>query len=138
MARLPERGRLRELLALFLTACLASPFEPVGARHVTALPPVYAVWWRQMEACARTSAPLTRVEWYEVPGEAFATPEGPRWGWWAPPHTIYVAEAHRWDEWLVEHEMLHDLLQTGAHSALFRTCGVQQTGSAPGPLGAQP
>lgn len=127
------RGRLRDLLAVLsplVTGCLASPFEPAGARQVAAPPPVYAVWWQQMEACAGIRAPLIRIEWYEVPGEAFATPDGARWGWWEPPHAIYVAEAHRWDAWLVEHEMLHDLLQTGAHPTLFRTCGVQEPGPA--------
>lgn len=125
----PERSSFRDLapaLSLLLAACLASPFAPAGARRVTAAPPVYADWWRQMEACARITAPLHRVEWYAVAGEEFATPDGPRWGWWEPPHTVYLAEAHWWDERLVEHEMLHDLLQTGAHPVVFQTCGVQE------------
>jgi hypothetical protein len=111
---------------LLLGACLAQPFEPAGARAFTA-PPVYTVWWQRMETCAEITAPLDRVDWYEVPGDQFATPSGPRWGWWEPPHTIYVATTHLSDEQLVEHEMLHDLLQTGAHPTAFATCGVQET-----------
>jgi hypothetical protein len=67
------------------------------------------------------------VEWYVIPGDVFATPEGPRWGWWEPPHTIYIAAAHWLDERLVEHEMLHDLLQTGGHPPIFQICGIQES-----------
>lgn len=111
-------------LALLVTACLARPFEPASARPLTPAA-VYATWWQRMETCAGITALLDRIEWYEVPGDQFATPDGPRWGWWAPPHTIYIATTHLQDEWLVEHEMLHDLLQTGAHPAVFETCGVR-------------
>jgi hypothetical protein len=133
----PERGPFRNplpVVPLFLAACLASPFEPAGARFVAAPPPAYAIWWRQMEACARVVVPLDRIEWYQVPGDEFATPEGLRWGWWEPPHRIYIAATHWSEEWLVEHEMLHDLLQTGAHPVVFQACGVQRTGPVPGPL----
>jgi hypothetical protein len=120
---------LASVVPLCLGGCLASVFEPAGARRVVA-PPAYTVWWNQMEDCAGVTAPLDRIEWYIVRGEQFATPEGPRWGWWDPPHTIYIAQTHWWDEPLVEHEMLHDLLQTGAHPAAFQKCGVQEIGEA--------
>lgn len=116
--------RLGLALALSVAACLAHPFEPAGAQPFTPAA-VYAVWWQRMEACAGITAPLDQVEWYDVAGEQFATPEGARWGWWSPPHEIYVAAVHLDDEWLVEHEMLHDLLQTGEHPAVFETCGVR-------------
>jgi hypothetical protein len=115
---------------LLLAACLAHPFEPAGARPFSPPPPLYAVWWQRMETCAQITAPLDRVEWYEMPGDQFATPDGPRWGWWGPPHEIYIATTHLSDEQLVEHEMLHDLLQTGAHPAVFQTCGVREPLSA--------
>lgn len=114
---------------MLLGACLAHPFEPADARHFTPPVSLYAVWWDRMETCAHVSAPLDQVEWYQVPGNHFATPLGPRWGWWDPPHEIYIAATHITDELLVEHEMLHDLLQTGEHPAAFETCGVQQAES---------
>ena len=123
--RTPQRTRhLLSAVPLLLGACLARPFEPAGARPLDATPVLYADWWGQIEACAQVTAPMDRVEWYAVPGNQFATPDGPRWGWWTPPHTIYIADAHSTDERLVEHEMLHDLLQTGTHPAQFQTCGV--------------
>ena len=130
MRTLPCRSPLQGLLpavSLLLGGCLARPFEPAGARPFATTPPMYTDWWGQMETCAQVTAPIDRVEWYAVPGNHFATPDGPRWGWWAPPHTIYITEAHLTDEPLVEHEMLHDLLQTGAHPALFQTCGVAES-----------
>lgn len=123
----PGRHTPRDLLpaiAMLVGACLDHAFEPPNARPLASQPSSYAVWWQGMEACAHVSAPLSQVEWYEVPGGGFATPDGPRWGWWDPPHTIYLAAAHVNDERLVEHEMLHDLLQTGAHPAPFQACGV--------------
>lgn len=84
-----------------------------------------------METCAQIIAPMSRVDWYEVPGVEFATPQGPRWGWWQPPHTIYLAAAHALDEQLVEHEMLHDLLHIGTHPPIFQTCGVAYPNDAP-------
>lgn len=118
------RSRLPFIVPALLGGCLAHPFEPAGALQFTP-DSVYAVWWQRMEACAGLTAPLDRVEWYEVPGNEFATPEGLRWGWWSPPHTIYIATPYLEDEWLVEHEMLHDLLQTGEHPATFESCGVR-------------
>ncbi len=130
---IPERTPLREVLRaapLLLGACLAHPFEPADARPFTPPVALYAVWWDRMETCAHVSAPLDEIEWYQVPGNQFATPQGPRWGWWDPPHEIYIAVTHITDELLVEHEMLHDLLQTGDHPAAFETCGVQQAESS--------
>ena len=125
-----EQGPVRDLLSaglLLLGACLARPFEPADARPFVSPPPRYTVWWQRVETCAEITAPLDRVEWYEVPGDQFATPGGPRWGWWEPPHSIFIATTHLSDERLVEHEMLHELLQTGAHPVVFETCGVQES-----------
>ena len=118
------RRLLPTILALSLGACLARPFEPEGAHLLVSLPASYSIWWQVMELCAGITAPLDRVEWYEVPGSQFVTPEGPRWGWWDPPHAIYIAETHLEDRSLVEHEMLHDLLQTGDHPAVFARCSA--------------
>lgn len=118
------------VLLVVVGACLVEPFEPAGAAPLGAAP-VYATWWQQMETCAQITAPMSRVDWYEVRGAAFGTPQGPRWGWWQPPHTIYLAAAHVLDAHLVEHEMLHDLLQIGTHPPIFQACGVAYPNDAP-------
>ena len=107
-----------------LAGCLDS-FAPAGAVEFTP-PTVYEPWWSAIEACAGLWAGFDRVEWYEVPGVDYPCPayEGRCDGWWQPRHTIYLA--HRWrnDRQLVEHEMLHDLLQRGDHPPVFQACGV--------------
>ncbi len=115
---------LAALVALVVSACLGDPFGPRGATPFLPPPALYAAWWAAMERCAQLNAPLARVEWYEVPGDQFDSPEGPRWGWWEPPHAVYLAQGHLLDARLVEHEMLHDLLQTPTHPPLFQACGV--------------
>ncbi len=61
-----------------------------------------------------------------MPGVDYPCPayEGHCDGWWQPPHTIYLAYRWRSDRQLVEHEMLHDLLQRGDHPPVFQACGV--------------
>ena len=73
----------------------------------------------------RTSA-CCGIHWYEVPGDRYACPAYTRGcaGWWQPPHTIYMAQTRLDDRVLVEHEMLHDLLQRSDHPPVFKACGV--------------
>jgi len=107
-----------------LAGCLDS-FAPAGAVEFTP-PTMYETWWSAIEACAGLWGTFDRVEWYDVPGTDYPCPayEGRCDGWWQPPHSIYLA--HRWhnDRQLVEHEMLHDLLQRGDHPPVFQACGV--------------
>jgi hypothetical protein len=115
---------LRWLLLSLLLGCLDN-FAPAGAVPFTP-PAVYRTWWNAIEACAGLWADFDRVEWYKVPGADYPCPayEGRCDGWWQPAHAIYLA--YRWhdDRHLVEHEMLHDLLQRGDHPPVFQACGV--------------
>lgn len=116
--------RAHWLLLGLLAGCLYS-FAPGGAVPFTP-PAVYQTWWSAIEACAGLWGNFDRLEWYEVAGTDYPCPsyEGRCDGWWQPPHAIYLA--HRWrdDRQLVEHEMLHDLLQRGDHPPVFQACGV--------------
>jgi len=107
-----------------LLGCLDS-FAPAGAIEFTP-PAAYQTWWAAIEECAGLWSKFDRVEWYEVPGVDYPCPayEGRCDGWWQPPHTIYLAYRWRNDRQLVEHEMLHDLLQRGDHPPVFHACGV--------------
>ena len=78
-----------------------------------------------MQDCSHLSGDLSRVTWFGVPGANFGCPNGGNCnGLWVRPHTIYIANERRNDSLVVEHEMLHDLLQSGFHPAVFQTCGV--------------
>jgi len=118
-----NRG-VRWLLLALLLGCLDN-FAPAGAIEFTP-PAVYQTWWSAIEACAGLWGEFDRIEWYEVPGSDYPCPayEGRCDGWWRPPHTIYLARQWRDEPRLVEHEMLHDLLQRGDHPPVFQACGV--------------
>lgn len=110
--------------SLLLVGCLDT-FSPAGATEFTP-PPVYQAWWAEIAACAGLSGDLAAIDWYQVSGWNYPCPayEGRCSGWWQPPHSIYLAAGWLDDRRLVEHEMLHDLLQRGDHPPVFQACGV--------------
>lgn len=116
--------RLRWLPVSLLLGCLDS-FAPAGAAPFNP-PASYRAWWAAMEACAGTTGDFDRVAWYAVEGSSYPCPayDGRCEGWWQPPHTVYIAQTLLGDRRLVEHEMLHDLLERGDHPPLFQACGV--------------
>ena len=117
-------SRLRWLVPLALLGCLDT-FAPAGAVEFEP-PAAYRTWWAAIQGCAGITADFTRIEWYEVRGANYPCPayEGRCDGWWQPPHVIYIASQWLTDWKLVEHEMLHDLLQRGDHPPVFQACGV--------------
>jgi hypothetical protein len=114
---------------VLLLACLDS-FAPAGAAPFTP-PAAYRAWWSVIAVCAGISGDFDRVEWYQVPDATYPCPAyaGRCAGWWRPPHDIYLAEVWLADRQLVEHEMLHDLLQRGDHPPVFEACGVARPGA---------
>ena len=111
------------LLCLCLVACSdltaptdVEPFEP---------PPIYTVWWHELETCTGHTADMGRITWFKTPG-GFDPGDGDyHHGIWTPPHNIYL-DANLMDvEWLVKHEMLHDLVDGAKHDhPMFRKCDI--------------
>lgn len=115
------------LLGAFLgiLAACANPAEPPTGAPMTAPP---ASLWEAMEACSGRSGDPGRVAWYAVPpdsGAFFRWDGAARAGLWVRPHAIYLAAPYAADPLLIQHEMLHDLLQTGTHPDAFTRCGVR-------------
>jgi hypothetical protein len=50
------------------------------------------------------------LSFYLVPGHDFPCPTGRCIGEWYPPHHISIAEDWKNINWVVRHEMLHDLV----------------------------
>ena len=116
------RARWGVSLAL-LVGCRADPFGPVGASARFAPPPIYRVWHAEVEACAGRASNFNAITWWVA--DSLGSPPGvsETFGTWTPPHTIRLRREYLMEEWVVKHEMLHDLLQTTDHPIpLFEVC----------------
>ena len=112
---------MRRLVFLFLlvgcTDFTAPHGTPVGPL------PIYDSWWTDLEHCTDIRADMGRIEWFQVNG-AFDPGTGhEHHGMWTPPHRIHLALPDV--EWLVKHEMLHDLTNGAGHDhPLFLKCDI--------------
>lgn len=107
-----------------LLAACGDAFAPLGKWEVLDPPAVYQRWYDAVAECAGVRhANVNRITWELA--DSLNTPPGSRevLGAWEPPHTIRLRREYRNVEWVVQHEMLHDLLQTGEEPAPpFGTC----------------
>ena len=96
---------------LALVAC-STPTEgfSLAVRDVRRfVPPAeYRSLWETVEACSSQSGDFDLVEWYEanaivIDGEVVL-------GFWEAPHDITVVNTAKENDFVVRHEMLHDLL----------------------------
>jgi len=114
-----ERKVATVLIALIVsaTACFeTTPMLPSGAQHLVP-PPVYALWWDQVEACSDLAGSIDAVKWYTVPGVSQFRYDGREAaGVYEPTaHRIIIAGNYLQHGSLVRHEMLHALAPTLNH-----------------------
>ena len=76
-------------------------------------PEKYREIWAEAEKCTGKQGDFDRVEWYLVPGHDFKCPSGRCIGEWIPPHGIAIAEEWKNIDWVVKHEMIHDITRLG-------------------------
>lgn len=122
-----SRSRLSRLTSLALslaalalaTACVETISAPLpsGAVQFDA-PPIFASWWKKVEACSGHSGSLAAVQWYVVPG-ARTISDGALTDVGAYTeiriHRIVLAGEAQLVGPIVRHEMLHELLQVTGH-----------------------
>lgn len=121
MSRPVTRVSFLSIVVGFTSACIdAFAPEMVPAAERFEPPAQYREWWAQVEVCSGRYSPFSRVRWYRVPG-AFTFKVGGEdyLGFWWPSHDIVLAGARVNDAFTVRHEMLHDLLRSGGHPALY-------------------
>lgn len=96
------------------------PAFPFNASPFTALPP-YATWWKLVEACSGRRGDFTAVQWFRTPDLPGLIVDGsPYAGYWFSVGNRIVLEHHySFDGGTVRHEMLHSLLQSGAHPRAY-------------------
>jgi len=117
-------------LLVLLAACTdQGPFVPAGA--IPWNPPSALVdsLWAATETCSGLEGDSRPIQWYIVPVARFDTPLGEAMGMWDGDRSIYLAEpnypTHQPWPFVVQHEMLHALLHSGAHPAVFDTCHLR-------------
>ena len=120
-----RRSRVTWTGVLTLAACA---FEPEGAQRFEP-PPIYREWFANTEACSALRGDYFRIDWFVVPGPAFACPSGQCVAHWHGDHSIFVAERFVDAEMVVRHEMLHDIIGRPGHPdpPFVRGCGLTWT-----------
>jgi hypothetical protein len=111
------------LLITTLAGCAAhraagAPLAPVARAWAVPTLELYQQWWAKTEACAGRRGELGDVTFYAVdaPSGAIKLRAEVAHAWWVRHgNRIYLPANALGEEWLVRHEMLHALLQTGAH-----------------------
>ena len=111
------------LLVVGLGACAlphaaGAPLAPVDRAWAVPTLELYQQWWAKTEACSNRRGELGDVAFYAVDAPSGAIKLGNEiaHGWWVRNgNRIYLPANAVGEEWLVRHEMLHALLQTGAH-----------------------
>jgi hypothetical protein len=102
-----------KILALgLLTLAMCGLAPPEGPRPFRA-PDHYREVWRQAEACSGKTGDYDRVKWHVIPGPAFPCKVGKCIGEWNQPHEITIAGDFQNTDWVIRHEILHDLV--GSH-----------------------
>lgn len=106
------------VLVLILGAC-ASPMAPMGFPGEKSLyaPVEYRIWYAELEACSGLKGNydalvLRTAQKIEVAGETYS-------GYWERPHRITILVGMTYKKALVDHEFMHDLLQSPDHPAQF-------------------
>ena len=117
-------NRVLPVLLVLAMGCTSPMFAPEGGSSFVP-PAIYQSWYEQMEECSGHQGDLARVQWDTLAGWSFRCPIGECAGWWMYPHSITLAADHVNRKSVVQHEMLHDILQHGRHGAAFDTCGVR-------------
>lgn len=93
--------------------------------------------WTLDQTCSgiHTTGSWRRIQWFAIAADSFPYSTG-EWaaGLWMAQHRIYLATGMLTDprfpadadtnryEFVIQHEMLHDLTQSGDHGAAFRAC----------------
>ncbi len=87
-------------------------------------PPVYQVWWDQLEDCVGLRGEFREIRWYV--GDAVTLDGADVFGVWAAPRTIVLERFYLRSESAVKHEMLHHLTNgTMPHSnPAFTRCAT--------------
>jgi hypothetical protein len=69
------------------------------------------VWYGELEACSGLRGNYDAVSFYTVP-DTFTVNGKDAGGVWHRPHSIFIRQSLTNTKWLIDHEIMHDLLNT--------------------------
>lgn len=81
-------------------------------------PTYYRTLWRTVESCSGRTADFASVRWYRTAGRTGGDADAIG-AWWPDGNRIVLNEDYVDDESIVRHEMLHAILERGAHGPAF-------------------
>ena len=116
-------------LGLVLVCSCESPKEPLPAGAIALdPPPIYRVWWTEVEACSGITSDVDAISWYYVPNTGvFPVGSDPNVDGYRQPyhHSITLAGFNVNDALLVRHEELHAILHNVGHPTEYfvQKCG---------------
>lgn len=113
-------------------------WRPDSAVAYDSVPAIYNQWWKDTQDCAGVKElKLNRINWFSVKTipiyAGFPCPGAYRcFGWWkARGHEVFIAHNQMLNEYVIKHEMLHEILwdenverKFMEHHKLFQKCGL--------------
>ncbi len=104
-------------LAFLLVAACESPV--MSDVHPYDAPPIYRQWYAELEACSGLKGDFDAIRFFTA--ESITEGGEQRRGYWTPRHKITLQDnmVEPVFAWLIKHEMMHDLLNSGAHPAHY-------------------
>lgn len=115
------RARVRLGFLLFVLAACSAARNPVGLSAVPqpfTAPAIYRQWYSELEVCSGLKGNYDAIGFFTMPDPYTASGEDAG-GTWRREHTILIREDQTNTKWLVEHEMMHDLLHSDPHGLLL-------------------
>ena len=115
---------MKNLFALLLLATACTMFSAPNYGERFSPPRSYEYMWKEMEQCSGLRGDYHKLEWFRTEDGALGDKVVGRW---YSPHSIILTDfAVSYDATvIIQHEMLHDLRQSGGHPAVFDTCHVR-------------
>lgn len=94
-----------------------NPVDLIPGASLMDSPPAHAmIQHDSAQMCSGKHNEFADITWLRVQGHDFRNPSKPKErviGLWMAPHTIYIASEWLTTDWVLRHEMVHDLLRRG-------------------------
>ena len=117
--------------ACFLLSACELPWVVEAEYELTDVPLAYGEWFREVAQCmdrpsSATSFRFARIEWHAGTGIYNPSERRTAWGLWTEPHKITIREDKLFEERVIKHEIVHDLLGRGSHDGPYflRCAGI--------------